>query len=86
MECRPGCGACCVAISISSYIPGMPDGKPAGVRCLWLTDKNFCGLFGRPKRPEICSFFSASPDTCGGNSKDAFALISAMELATAPSN
>ncbi|ENR9132482.1 TPA: YkgJ family cysteine cluster protein, partial [Shigella flexneri] len=24
MECRPGCGACCTAPSISSPIPGMP--------------------------------------------------------------
>ncbi|EOS9504771.1 YkgJ family cysteine cluster protein, partial [Shigella flexneri] len=23
MECRPGCGACCTAPSISSPIPGM---------------------------------------------------------------
>ncbi|MGU7695722.1 YkgJ family cysteine cluster protein, partial [Escherichia coli] len=29
MECRPDCGACCTAPSISSPIPGMPDGKPA---------------------------------------------------------
>ena len=29
--CRPGCGACCTAPSISSPIPGMPEGKPAGV-------------------------------------------------------
>lgn len=26
-ECRPGCGACCIAPSISSPIPGMPEGK-----------------------------------------------------------
>src|SRR5690606_40832938 len=45
MECRPGCGACCIAPSISSAIPGMPNGKPAGVRCLHLTDANYCGLF-----------------------------------------
>ena len=37
MECRIGCGACCIAPSISSPIPGMPDGKPAGVRCVQLT-------------------------------------------------
>lgn len=30
-ECRPGCGACCIAPSISSPIPGMPEGKAAGV-------------------------------------------------------
>jgi hypothetical protein len=27
MDCRPQCGACCVAPSISSPIPGMPHGK-----------------------------------------------------------
>jgi Fe-S-cluster containining protein len=32
MNCRLGCGACCIAPSISSPIPGMPQGKPAGVR------------------------------------------------------
>ena len=30
MECRTDCGACCIAPSISSPIPGMPQGKPAG--------------------------------------------------------
>ncbi|NBX68342.1 MAG: YkgJ family cysteine cluster protein, partial [Proteobacteria bacterium] len=34
MECRIGCGACCIAPSISSPLPGMPHGKPAGVRCV----------------------------------------------------
>ncbi len=28
VSCRPGCGACCTAPSISSPIPGMPNGKP----------------------------------------------------------
>ncbi len=26
--CRPGCGACCIAPSITTPIPGMPHGKP----------------------------------------------------------
>ncbi|MCC6439509.1 MAG: YkgJ family cysteine cluster protein, partial [Rhodanobacteraceae bacterium] len=26
MSCRSGCGACCIAPSISSPIPGMPNG------------------------------------------------------------
>jgi hypothetical protein len=34
MECRSGCGACCVAPSINAPLPGMPQGKPAGVRCV----------------------------------------------------
>ena len=29
MECRAGCGACCIAPSISSAIPGIAAGKPA---------------------------------------------------------
>ena len=40
--CRPGCGACCIAPSITSAIPGMPLGKPAGVRCVQLDDDNRC--------------------------------------------
>ncbi len=54
MDCRVGCGACCIALSISSPIPGMPDGKPAGVRCVQLTADNRCLLFGLPERPEVC--------------------------------
>ncbi len=40
--CRAGCGACCIALSISSPIPGLPAGKPAGVRCPQLTADNRC--------------------------------------------
>jgi Fe-S-cluster containining protein len=29
--CRAGCGACCIALSISSPIPGMPDGNIEGL-------------------------------------------------------
>lgn len=54
MECRVGCAACCIAISISSPIPGMPEGKPAGVPCPQLTAERRCGLFGRPERPDVC--------------------------------
>ena len=36
MDCRPRCAACCIAPSISSPIPGMPEGKPAGVACVQL--------------------------------------------------
>lgn len=50
-ECRVGCGACCIAPSISSAIPGMPGGKPAGVRCVQLTDDNRCMLFGTTRAP-----------------------------------
>jgi Fe-S-cluster containining protein len=86
LQCRMNCGACCIAISISSPIPGMPDGKPAGVRCLHLNDKNLCGLFGKPERPAICSSFQPRLDTCGTSRDEAFRLIDLMEAATTPSN
>jgi len=84
MECRPGCGVCCMAISISSPIPGMPNGKPAGVPCAHLTEDGLCDLFGKAERPAICSSFSASPDVCGANREEALKLIEEMEKATAP--
>ena len=56
MNCRPGCGACCIAPSISSPIPGMPRGKPAGVRCVQLDDANRCRIFGDAARPGVRQF------------------------------
>jgi len=84
MECRVGCGACCIAISISSPIPGMPGGKPAGVRCGQLTPENRCAAFGRPERPRVCRDIRASPDMCGSSFGEAVAAIEAMEAATRP--
>ena len=84
MDCRRNCGACCIAISISSPIPGMPDGKPAGVRCPHLTDENLCALFGQPNRPEICSSFKPMLDTCGESREEAMSLIELLERATTP--
>ncbi|MDD3827678.1 MAG: YkgJ family cysteine cluster protein [Anaerolineaceae bacterium] len=84
MECRPGCGACCVAISISSPIPGMPGGKPAGVACVQLDENGLCRLFGRPERPAVCVRFRASPETCGSSTEEAYALLAELERLTAP--
>ena len=63
--CRPGCGACCIAPSISSPIPGMPQGKPAGQRCAQLDAANRCRIFGRPERPAVCSQLRPSAEMCG---------------------
>lgn len=82
IDCRAGCGACCIAISISSPIPGMPDGKPAGVRCVQLGDDNLCKIFGRPERPQVCGDFQAEPQFCGDNREQALELISWLEAAT----
>lgn len=84
MKCRVGCGACCVALSISSFIPGMPFGKPAGVPCLHF-EGGLCALFGKSDRPQVCSNFPAIIDICGSDREEAIRLIRKMEKATAPS-
>ncbi len=77
------CGACCIAPSIRTALPGMPDGKPAGVRCVNLTDENLCRLFGRPKRPAFCTGWQPTAEICGAGFDEAMCNIAALEKATA---
>lgn len=86
MECRIGCGACCIVISISSPIPGMPGGKPAGVRCIHLSEHKRCQLFGKPERPAVCSAFTASEAMCGHSNEEAYRILADLEKATNPDN
>lgn len=65
LNCRPGCAACCTAPSISSPIPGMPSGKPAGVPCIQLDEQLCCKIFGQPERPAVCGQLQASVEMCG---------------------
>lgn len=83
-SCRDGCGACCIAPSIHSPIPGMPQGKPAGVRCVQLDEANRCRLFGRPERPAFCASLKPGPAMCGHSREDALAILAALETATRP--
>src|SRR5258706_5439240 len=82
MDCRSGCGACCIAPSISSPIPGMPNGKPAGVRCIQLTEDNHCAIFGQPERPAVCSNLRPTPEMCGNSQTEAMNYLSRLELLT----
>jgi hypothetical protein len=82
--CRPDCGACCIAPSISSPIPGMPDGKPAGVRCVQLGDDLRCAIFGRPERPACCSGLQPQFEMCGANRGEALAWLTQLEAQTQP--
>jgi Fe-S-cluster containining protein len=84
VSCRPGCGACCTAPSITSPIPGMPNGKPAGVRCVQLMDDNGCAIFGRPERPAFCAGLQPSAEMCGSSREQAMGWIARLERATAP--
>jgi Fe-S-cluster containining protein len=81
--CRLGCGACCIAPSISSAIPGMPNGKPAGVRCVQLDDANLCRLFGSPARPAVCAGLQPQPEMCGADRAYALHYLADLEAATA---
>ncbi len=84
MECRDRCAACCIAPSISSPIPGMPHGKPAGVRCAQLTDDDRCAIFGQPERPAVCASLAPSPEMCGTSREAALVWLSRLEQATRP--
>lgn len=82
MDCRLSCGACCIAISISSPIPGMPQGKPAGVRCVHLSEDLRCRIFRDPGRPKVCAGFRAAEDTCGQSQAEAMAYLGWLEAVT----
>lgn len=84
MQCRAGCGACCIAISISSPIPGMPQGKPAGVRCVQLSDDNLCLIFGQPERPATCAALRPSAEMCRTTTAEALVYLTWLEEVTAP--
>lgn len=84
MQCRAGCAACCIAPSITSPIPGMPQGKPAGVPCVQLDGQGLCRLFGQPERPAFCASLQPAADMCGENREQALRLIGALEQATRP--
>ncbi len=83
MECREACGACCIAPSISSPIPGAhPEGKPANLRCGHLDEQFRCAIFGSPERPILCERFQADEEVCGSSREQALQLITALEIAT----
>lgn len=84
MNCRPGCGACCIAPSISSPIPGMPGGKPAGTRCVQLSPANRCEIFGHSDRPAVCVRLRPTHDMCGDDTGHALAHLEQLEQMTRP--
>jgi len=84
IACRAGCGACCIAPSITSPIPGMPHGKPAGVPCAQLDADMRCRLFGRPERPAFCGGLQPSTEMCGTSSRHAMRWLTQLETATRP--
>ena len=78
MNCRENCGACCIALSISSSLPGMPDGKPAGVRCIHLLDNYKCDIYNSNDYPRVCSGFNAEKEFCGSSQEEAMKILGSL--------
>lgn len=78
MDCRPQCGACCIAPSISSL------NKPAGVPCVHLDVDLRCRIFGQPERPACCSGLQPSREMCGESREAALIWLSDLEALTRP--
>lgn len=68
----------------------MPNGKPAGIRCIQLDDGNRCMIFGKPERPSFCAGLKPSLEMCGGEDlenpqEQALIWLSQLEILTKPS-
>jgi len=83
-QCRPGCAACCITISITSTLPFHPNGKVAGEMCRNLDENYFFRLWGTSRYPIFCQGFPALPEHCGHNQAEAFSILGALEHATQP--
>lgn len=84
MDCRSDCGACCTAPSISSPIPGMPNGKPANTPCVQLDPHQRCKIFGSPLRPKVCAGLQPAAEMCGRTRQQAMEHLIHLEALTAP--
>lgn len=84
-HCRAGCGACCIAPSITQAFFGMPDGKAAGVACVHLDRRLGCALFGDPRRPALCADFAPEPAVCGDSREQAMHNLQELEVLSSPS-
>ena len=62
----------------------MPQGKPAGVRCVQLDAQERCRLFGRPERPVVCTSLSPAIEMCGDSREQALTWLARLEVATVP--
>lgn len=83
-HCRSQCGACCIALSISTPFPGMPEGKEAGVPCIHLDAEQRCLIYSHPERPACCAGLKASREMCGTGREEALAYLAWLERETRP--
>jgi hypothetical protein len=64
----------------------MPNGKPAGVRCVQLLEDQRCAIFGRPERPACCSGLQPSAEMCGADREHAVCWLARLDDATRPTS
>jgi uncharacterized protein len=62
----------------------MPNGKPAGVRCVQLGDDQLCKIFGKPERPAFCGGLQPSAEMCGETREQAMTWLAVLERETCP--
>ena len=62
----------------------MPNGKPAGVRCVQLNEQNMCKIFGQPERPAFCGGLQPSAEMCSDTREQAITWLTQLEQITAP--
>jgi hypothetical protein len=60
----------------------MPNGKPAGVRCVQLDDNDGCRIFGQPGRPAVCGGLRPSAEMCGETREQAMFFLDELERLT----
>ena len=60
----------------------MPDGKPAGVRCVQLMEDERCALFGDPRRPAVCASLQANAEMCGATREHALRWLGDISYST----
>jgi hypothetical protein len=64
----------------------MPQGKPAGVRCVQLDAAGRCLIFGRPERPAVCASLRPSVEMCGDSNDAALTFLKNLEEMSQPTH
>ncbi len=60
----------------------MPQGKPAGVRCVQLMDDSRCAIFADPRRPAVCAGLKPAAEMCGTSREFALNYLATLERLT----
>jgi hypothetical protein len=56
----------------------MPEGKPAGVRCINLLNDYRCAIYNDPGYPKVCTGFRAELEFCGSSREEAMKILGSL--------